>query len=101
MKLARRREDVSQTSNLAGKIRAAERSKTDRADDPSRNMGFEENDFSHFGRLEKLSGTYNIYSAHIYFCSTIFYIIYSLALLGDDPFTQYVNVFAIDSIVCK
>lgn len=35
------------------------------------------------------------------YLSTIYYIIYSLALLGDDPLTQYVNVCAIDSIVCK
>lgn len=43
----------------------------------------------------------HIYTAHIFLSDNIFYIIYSLALLGDDPFTQYVNVCAIDSIVCK
>jgi len=36
------------------------------------------------------------------YLSTIYYIIYSFSLaLGDDPLTQYANVCAIDSIVCK
>lgn len=91
--------------------RFVKRSKTDRVDDLSRNrisLAFEENNFPYFRWFEKFGNILyknidwtKIYILHIYFCPTIFYIIYSLALLGDDPLTQYVNVCAIDSIVCK